>query len=177
MKGDLYSVRVLRRRDAPEAARDKLGRIPSDLRPEGFDGGFDTDVEMHPSEDDIDEQVGLGFSALALHEDNTSGHGQSESEDNAPDAKEPASISADSFADGDEGAGGSGRHQIVPGFKEPVIEHFPRILPSSPSNISNHNASRLRRAAVLEPYHISTRSITPACDCNSGSGRNTMTIK
>ena len=30
-----------------EAAQDKLGRIPSDMQPEGFGRGFDTDVEMH----------------------------------------------------------------------------------------------------------------------------------
>ena len=164
MKGDLHTVRVLRRGDAPEAAKDRLGRIPSDLQPEGFPRGFSTDVEMDPSENDIGEQVALGFSALALHEDDTSEHGQSESEDDAPDAKEPASIAVDSFADGDEGARGSGRYQIAPGFKEPVIERF---LPCPPSNISNNNVSRILREAALKPD----------CDFNGGSGRNTMTIR
>ena len=68
MKGDLHSVRVLRRGGAPEAAKDKLGRIPSDLQPEGFGRDFDADVDMHPPGNGIDEQVALGgrFSALAL---------------------------------------------------------------------------------------------------------------
>ena len=48
MMGDLHSVRILQRADAPEAAKDKLGRIPSDMYPEGFGRGFDVDVEMHP---------------------------------------------------------------------------------------------------------------------------------
>ena len=147
MKGDRHDVRVLQRGDAPETAKDKLGRIPSDLQPEEFDGGCESDVEMHPSENDIDEQVGL--SALALHEYNTSEHGQSESEDDAPDAKKPASIAVDSFVDGDEGAGGSGRYRMPPGFTESVIERFPRILPSPPSNISNNNVSEILCQAAL----------------------------
>ena len=174
MKGDRHGVRVLRRGDAPEAAKDKLGRIPSDLQPEGFDGGFDNDVEMHPSENMIHEPVGLGFGAHALHEGNTSEHGQSESEDDAPYAKEPASVAVGSFADGGEGADGSGRYQIVPGLKEPVIERF---LPSPPSNISNNDVSRILCGAALKPVHISTRSVISTCDFNGGSGRNTMTIR
>ena len=42
MKGDLHSVRILRRGDAPEAAKDKLGRIPLGLQPRGFGRGPDS---------------------------------------------------------------------------------------------------------------------------------------
>ena len=114
----------------PHLFKDKLGRIPSDLQPEEFDRGFDTDVEMNPPGNDIDEQVAQGFSALALDEDDTSDHSQSESEEDDLDAKGPASIAVDSFAGGNEGGGGSGRYQFAPGFKEPAIERFPRILPT-----------------------------------------------
>ena len=72
MKGDPHIVRILRRGGAPEDARDKLGRIPSDLWPEGFDRGFDVDAEVHPTTDNMDVQVTLGgqFGALDLDEDN-----------------------------------------------------------------------------------------------------------
>ena len=92
MKGDLHSVRILRRGGAPEAAKDKLGRIPSDLQPEGVGRGSDIDVEMDAPGNDIDEQVAPGerFSALALNEDNDSGHSQLDPKDYASDAKEPA---------------------------------------------------------------------------------------
>ena len=95
MKGDLHSVRILRRGGAPEAAKDNIGRIPSDLQPEGVGRGFDIDVEMDAPGNDIDEQVASGgwFSTLALDEDNDSGHGQSDSKDYASDAKEPAGSS------------------------------------------------------------------------------------
>ncbi len=155
MKGDLHSVQILRRGDAPEAAKDKLGRIPSDLQPEGFGGGFDTDVEMHSPGNDIDEQVALGFGALALEEDNTSEHGQSESEEDASDAKEPASISVDSFAGGNEGGGESGRYQVAPGFKEPVIERFPRILPT----VAARPSGREREKSPL----LANRSMSHSC--------------
>jgi len=36
MKGDLPSVRILRRGSTPGAGKDKRRRIPSDLQPEGF---------------------------------------------------------------------------------------------------------------------------------------------
>ena len=153
--------------------KDKLGRIPSDLQPEGFGGGFDIDVEMRPP---VDEQITLGgrFSALALEEDNDSEHGQSVSENDAPGAKEPAAIAVDSPADGDEGGGESGGYQIVPGSKEPVIECFPRILPSPPSDISNNDMSRILPEAALKPVHTSTHPIIPACDSDGGSRRSTM---
>ena len=50
MKGDLRTVRILRRGGAPEDARDKLGRTPSDLWPEGCDRDFDIDAEVHPTD-------------------------------------------------------------------------------------------------------------------------------
>ena len=151
MKGDLHGVRILRRGGAPEATKDKLGRIPSDLQPEGFGRGLDTDVEMNPPGNDIDKQVALGFSALALGEDKTSEHGQSESEDDAPDAKKPVSIAVDSFTDGKEGVGGSGRYQFAPGFKEPVIERFRRILPTvaaRPSGLEREKSPRLAHQSM-----------------------------
>ena len=176
MKGGLHSVRILQRGDAPETAKDKLGRIPSDLQSEGFGRGFDIDVEIHPPGNDIDEQVAFGgeFRAVDLDEDDDSGHGQSESEDDASNAKEPARIVVDSFA---EGGGESGRCNIAPGLKPPVIERFPRILPSSPPDISDSKVSGNLREASLKPVHISTRQFTPACNFDGGSGRNTMAIK
>ena len=176
MKGDLHSVRILRRADAPETAKDKLGRIPSDLQPEGFGGGSDIDIEMHPPGNDIDEQEVLGgqFNTLALDEDSDSGHGQSESEDDASYAKDLAGIAAGSFAGGDEGGGESGGYQIALGFKKPVIERLPRILPSPPSDIYTNDVSRILPDVALKPVHTSTRPITPARDFDSGSRRNTM---
>ena len=176
MKGDLHSVRMLRRADAPETAKDKLGRIPSDLQPEGFGRGSDIDVEMHPPSNDTDEQVVLGgqFSTRALDEDNDSGHGQMASEDEASHAKEPADIAVDSLPDGDEGGGGSGGCQISPGSKEPVIERLPRILPNPPSDFSNNDVPRIPPKVALKPVHISTRPITPACDFDGGSRRDTV---
>ena len=50
MKGDLHTVRILRRGGAPEDARDKLGRIPSELWPKGCDRDFDIDAEVHPTD-------------------------------------------------------------------------------------------------------------------------------
>ena len=72
LKGDLHTVRILQRGGAPEDARDKLGRIPSDLWPEGFDRDFDIDAEVHPTGNNMDVQVALGgqFGALDLDEDN-----------------------------------------------------------------------------------------------------------
>ena len=84
MKGDLDSVRILRRGGASETATDKLGRTPSELLPEGLDG-FDRDIDLeegydagldaaeeYPEADDIDEQLALceRFSALGLDDDN-----------------------------------------------------------------------------------------------------------
>src|SRR5258706_3547780 len=85
---------------------------------------------MNPPGNDIDEQVAQGFSALALDEDDTSDHSQSESEEVDLDGRGHASIEVDSFAGGNEGGGGSGWYQFAPGFKEPAIERFPRILPT-----------------------------------------------
>ena len=92
MKGDLHSVRILRRGDAPEAAKDNIGRIPLDLQPEGVGRGLDIDVEMDAPGNEIDKQVASGgrFSALALDEDNDSGRGQSDSKVYASDTKQPA---------------------------------------------------------------------------------------
>jgi len=63
MKGDLDSVRILRRGGAPETVTDKLGRTPSDLQPDGFGLAIDLDgevvagldTEMWPEETDTDE--------------------------------------------------------------------------------------------------------------------------
>ena len=49
MKGDLHSVQILRRGDAPEASKDKLGRIPSDLQPKGFGRDFNAELGSFPT--------------------------------------------------------------------------------------------------------------------------------
>ena len=41
MKGDLDSVRILRKGGASEFVKDKLGRTPLDLQPEGFSSSID----------------------------------------------------------------------------------------------------------------------------------------
>ena len=175
MKGDLPSVRNLQRGGAPEAAKDRLGRIPSDLQPEGFGRGPDIDTEAHLPGNDNDEEVELKghFRALDLDEDKDSGNDQFASEDGVSDAKEPTGISIDSFADGDEGGNGSGNVQIAPGSKEPVIGRGLQILPSPPSDTS-FNVSKNLRDAVSEPVDISTWGASSACD--SGDGNN-MTLK
>jgi hypothetical protein len=119
MKDDLHGVQILRSGGAPEAAKDKLGRIPSDLQPEGFGRGFDIDAEVRLPENAIDEQVELGgqFGALDLDEDKDSGH---DSEDDASDAKELAGIAIASFAEERKGSGGESV-QIAPVSKWPVI--------------------------------------------------------
>ena len=121
LKGELDCVRILRRGGASESARDKLGRTPSELQPEGLEG-FDSDIDLdaelaaaidadaYAEVDDIDEQLALGeqFSALDLEDDNDSGHGQSDSDDEASeeDEENPDSMAVDSFPGGDEGDGG-----------------------------------------------------------------------
>jgi ankyrin repeat protein len=178
MKGDLDSVRILRRGGAPEAAKDKLGRIPSDLQPEGFGRGFDIDAEAHPPGINNDEQVELRgqFRALDLDEDKDSGYHQPDSKDDAPDDKEPASMAIDSFADGDEGGSGSGGVQIAPGPKDPVIERGLRILPSPPPGTS-FDVSRSLREVASKPLDILTWGISPACDSGDGGGSDIMTFK
>ena len=128
MKGDLDSVRNLRRGGASGNATDKLGRTPSELLPEGLEG-FDSDIDLdaevaagldpalYPETDDIDEQLALGeqFSALDLEDDNDSGHGQSDSEDDVsedeeedPDGMVIDSVPGDDGGDSGGVAGGSG---------------------------------------------------------------------
>jgi len=46
MKGDLDSVRSLRRGAEPEPVTDKLGQTPSDPQPEGFGLAIDLDAEV-----------------------------------------------------------------------------------------------------------------------------------
>jgi len=127
MKGDLLSVQILRRGGAPEAAKDKLGRIPSDLQPEGLGRVPHIGAEAHPPGNDNDEQVELGgrFRALDLGEDKASEFDQSNSEDDMD-----TGIEMDSFIDEDEGGNGSGSIQIAPGSKEPVIKRSFQMLPS-----------------------------------------------
>jgi len=113
LKGDLPGVQILRRGGAPDAAKDKLGRIPSDLQPEVFGGGLDTNAQVNSPGNDIDEQVELGgqFGALDLDEDKDSEH---DPEGGTSDAKEPADIEIDSFAEGARESG-SEAIQIAPG--------------------------------------------------------------
>jgi len=178
IKGDLPSVQNLRRGGAPVAAKDKLGRIPSDLQPEGFDGGFDIDAEAHLPGNDNDEQVELGgrFRALDLDEDKDPGNDQPDSEDDTPGAMEPTAIAIDSFTDGDEGGSGSGSIRIAPGSKEPVIERSLRILPS-PSSDTSPNVSKNLREAASKPVDISTWGISSACDSGDGGRGITRTFK
>jgi len=69
MKGDMDSVRSLRRGGASETVTDQLGRTPSELLPEGLEG-FDSDIdldaelagldaEVYPDTDYIDEKISL----------------------------------------------------------------------------------------------------------------------
>jgi len=161
MKGDLPSVQILRRGGAPEAAKDKLGRTPSDLQPEGFGRDFDIDAEAHPPGNGNDEQVELGgqFRALDLDEDKDSGYDQSDSEGDVPGAMEPTGLAIDSFTHGDEGGSGSGIIQTAPGSKEPVIERSLRILSSPPSDTS-FNASKNLREAASKPVDLLTWGIS-----------------
>ena len=179
MKGDLHSVHILRRGGASEAVKDKLGRIPSDLQPEGVGRGFDSDAEIYPPGNDIDEQVPLGgqVNAPGLDDDNNSGHGRSDSEDSASDAKDPADIAVDSLVDGDEGGSGGGSGQIAPGCKEPGTKHGPRILLNPLSDTSISSVSRNLREVALNLVNSLARGIYPTRDSDDGSGSNTMTTK
>ena len=113
LKGDPDCVRILRRGGASESATDKLGRIPSELQPEeleGFDSDIDSDVDLaagldadvHPEADDIDEQLRLGEHSRSpdLEDDNDSGHGRSDSEDDASEDEEEKPV--DSLPGGNE---------------------------------------------------------------------------
>ena len=177
MKGDLPSVQILRRGGAPVAAKDRLGRIPSDLQPEGFGRGFDIDAEAHLPGNDNDEQVELGgqFHVLNPDEDKDPGNDQSDSEDDTPGAK-PISIAIDSFTDGDEGGSGSGNIQFDPGSREPVIERGLQILPS-PSSDTSLNVSKNLREAAPKPVDILTWGISAACDSDDGGGGIITTFK
>jgi len=82
MKGDLDSVRILRRGGASETVTDKLGRTPSDLQYEGFSLAIDLDAEVAAGMDnDIDEQMALGeqLNNLGSSDDKDSGYSQSDS--------------------------------------------------------------------------------------------------
>src|SRR5258708_3323768 len=105
MKGDLDSVRILRRGGASESATDNLGRTPSDLQSEELDWPIDMNAEIaaglepedYPPDDDIDERLALGerFGALGLSDDNDSGHGQSDSEDDISDNEDSDGMAID----------------------------------------------------------------------------------
>jgi len=178
MKGDLPSVQILQRGGALEAAKDKLGRIPSDLQPEGFGRGSDIDAEAHPPGHDYDEEVKFGGRprALDFDKDEDSGYDQSDSDDGASDANEPTGIAIDPFADGDEGGSGSGNVQIAPGSNEPVIGRGLRIPPSPPSDTS-FNVSRNLRDVTSKPVDILTWGVTSACDSGDGGGGITMSFE
>jgi len=176
MKGDLPSVRILQRGGAPVAAKDKLGRIPSDLQPEGFGRGSDIDAEAHPPGHDYDEEMEFGGRSRALDKDEDSGYDQSDSEDGASDAKEPTGTAIDPFADGDEGGSGSGNVQIAPGSNEPVIGRGLRIPPSPPLDTS-FNVSRNLCDATSKPVDTLTWGISSACDSGNGGGGIIMSFE
>ena len=81
MKGDLDSLRILRKGGASESAMDKLGRIPSELQPEGFDSDIDLDAELaagldadvYPEADGVNEQLALGEPISTLDSSGDSG--------------------------------------------------------------------------------------------------------
>ena len=144
MKGDLESVRTLRRGGASETAMGKQGRTPSELQPEGLEGfgsDIDPDAEVaarldkkvYPEADDIDEQLALGeqFGSLDLDDDNDSWHDASE--DEASEGEDPDDMIVDSFTSGDEGgsggvASGSGGGQVASSSKEPAINIMNQLL-------------------------------------------------
>jgi len=135
MKGDLDSVRILRRGGASETVTDNLGRTPSDLQPEGFGSAIDFDAEVAAGldtetcleENDVDEQVVLEeqLRSFDSSDDNDSGHSQSDFGGDVSDQDDPENVAAHSFTGGDEGGGGgpsgSGGGQIASNSKEPAI--------------------------------------------------------
>jgi hypothetical protein len=143
MKGDLDSVRQLRRGGAPETATDTLGRTPSDLQPEGFGSAIDLDAkvaagldtETRLEENDIDEQVVLEeqLSSFDSSDDTDSGHSQSDFGEDVSDQADPENMATDSFTGGDEageagGPSGSGRGQIASNSNEPAIGIMNQLL-------------------------------------------------
>ena len=176
MKGDRVSVHNLRKGGASETAKDALGRIPSDLQPEGFDLAIGLEAEgavgLGPQENDVDEQVALGeqFNALDLDDDNDSGHGQSDFDDYVSDG----STAVNSFG-GDKGrnagsGGGNGRDQITSWSKESAINIMnqlllernrrrkknrgPRMLPDTPYDPAISSISQRLREAKAEPEAV-----------------------
>ena len=164
MKGDLDSVRILRRGGAPETATDKLGRTPSDLQPEGFGSAIDLDAEvaagldteMDLEENDIDEQMALGeqFNTLDSSDDNDSGHSESDFGEDVSDQDDPESMAADPLTGGDEGgeeggegggggASGSGGGQIASSSKEPAIRVMNQLLLDRTRRRKKHRGPRM----------------------------------
>jgi len=145
MKGDMDSVRILRRGGASETVTDKLGRTPSELGPEGFgsaigrDGrvaaGLDT--ERYTGEHDNEEQVTLEeqLSTLDSSDDSDSQRFQFDSYDDASDEDGSESMAADSFTGGYEGdsggAKGSGGGQIA-WSKSPSPQKMPSAFNCPP---------------------------------------------
>jgi hypothetical protein len=142
MKGDLDSIRILRRGGASETVTDKLGRTPSELLPErlerfGSDIDFDAKVaaRLDPEAGDIDERRTSGeqFSVLNLDGNNDSGHNQPCSEGGASEDKDPDGMVVDSLPGGDEGGSGdvvsgSGGGQIASRSKEPAVNIMNQLL-------------------------------------------------
>ena len=67
--GDMDSVQILRRGNAPEAAKDKLGRVPSDLQPKGFGRGFDIELGSFPPPPCPDSAESLADAASPANSD------------------------------------------------------------------------------------------------------------
>ena len=185
MKGDLASVLNLRRGGASENATDKLGRTPSELLPEGLEG-FDSDLDLdaevaagldtalYPETDDIDEQLALGeqFSALDLEDDNDSGHGQSDSEDDVSEDEEedPDGMVIDSVPGDDGGesggvaggsgvvasgsggmASGSGGGHIASSSKEPAIHIMNQLLLEKNKRKKRNHGARMLPDTPYDP--------------------------
>ena len=180
LKGDPETVLILRRGGASEAATDRLGRTPSELQPDGWEGfGSDIDLdaevaagldtELYPETNDMDEQLALGeqFSALDLDDDNDSGHGQSDSEedDASDDEEDHDGMAVDSFTGGDEGgsgsggvASGSGGVQVASTSKEPAINIMNQLLLEKTKRKKRKN--RGARMLPDTPYDAAISSVS-----------------
>jgi hypothetical protein len=178
MKGDPESVRILRRGGAPETATDRLGRTPSELQPDGWEGfgsdiGLDAEVVpgldtgLYPATDDVDDQLALSLQYSALYDDDDGdlGHGQSDLEDDAFDDKEDHDgMVFNPFTGGDEG--GSGSSLVALTSKEPAIimnqllernkreNRGARMLPDTSYDAAISSVSKKLSEAEAEPHVV-----------------------
>ena len=149
LKGDLDSVRILRRGGASEAVMDNLGRTPSDLRPEGSDLDItvegESDSEVY-QETVNNEQLVLGEQPSIVLGLYNMEHSRRSSGDEPFDDEVP-----DSMAVGGEGSVGDGskkRSHHVGGLLPPSgcardnRRHHVSISPLGASDSSSSTAVR-----------------------------------